>query len=103
MATPQWWADQSKWYLNVDIAHFGIVTDVAGSYPRGIAGPIAAGSWLPALPNGASVGPMPTSLPERYDVLYEKFADAWRVTDRDSLFDYAPGASTSTYTMKDWP
>ena len=35
---------------------------------------------------------MPASLGARYDTLYEKFADAWRVTDRDSLFDYAPGA-----------
>jgi hypothetical protein len=103
MATPQWWASQSKWYLNVDVSHSGIVSDVGGTSARGIAGPIANGSWLPALPNGASIGPMPASLPARYDALYQTFADAWRVTDRDSLFDYAPGASTNTYTMRDWP
>ena len=40
---------------------------------------------------------------DRYDTLYGKFADAWRVTDRDSLFDYAPGTSTDTFTTKDWP
>jgi hypothetical protein len=103
IATPEWWASQSKWYLNVDVSHFGIVTDVGGSSTRGIAGPIAAGSWLPALPSGASVGPMPASLPARYDTLYRTFADAWRVTDKDSLFDYAPGTSTNTFTMMDWP
>jgi hypothetical protein len=103
MATPTWWASQSKWYLNVDVSHSGIVSDAGGASARGIAGAIAEGSWLPALPNGASIGPMPGSLAARYDALYEKFADAWRVTDRDSLFDYAPGASTNSYTMKDWP
>jgi Bacterial Ig-like domain (group 3) len=103
LATPEWWASQGKWYLNVDLSHLGLVSDVGGTSGRGIAGAIANGSWLPALPDGASLGPMPASLPERYDVLYEKFADAWRVNNRDSLFDYAPGTSTNTYTMKDWP
>ena len=103
MATPAWWAAQSKWYLNVDVSHSGIVSDVGEASARGIAGAIAEGSWLPALPNGASIGPMPASLAARYDTLYEKFADAWRVNDKDSLFDYAPGASTDTFTMKDWP
>jgi Bacterial Ig-like domain (group 3) len=103
LVTPQWWASQSKWYLNVDISHLGLESDASGVSARGIAGSIVNGSWLPALPNGASIGPMPATLPERYDILYEKFADAWRVTDKDSLFDYAPGTSTNTYTMKDWP
>ena len=103
LATPEWWSSQGKWYLNVDVSHLGLVSDEDGKVGRGIAGAIAAGSWLPALPNGASVGPMPASVPERYDLLYQKFADAWRVNDRDSLFDYAPGTSTNTYTMKDWP
>jgi hypothetical protein len=62
-----------------------------------------AGSWLPTLPNGTSMGPMPATLPERYAALYGKFADAWRVTNQDSLFDYAPGTSTETFTMRDWP
>jgi hypothetical protein len=103
MATPTWWASQGKWYLNVDVSHSGIVSDAGGDSARGIAGAIAEGSWLPALPNGASIGAMPASLAARYDTLYEKFADAWRVTDRDSLFDYGPGVSTNSYTMKDWP
>lgn len=102
LVTPEWWQDQSKWYLNVDVSHLGLTgTDVDSG--RGIAGALPEGSWLPALPNGASVGPMPAALAERYDVLYEKFANAWRVTDKDSLFDYGPGESTHTFTIKDWP
>jgi hypothetical protein len=69
--TPEWWASQSKWYLNVVVAHLGLV-----SSPGGIAGPIANGSWLPALPSGASLGPMPGPLADRYATLYTKFADA---------------------------
>jgi hypothetical protein len=113
--TPQWWASQSKWYLNVDVTHLGIVnsdgggsssTALGGSSSTalgGIAGPMATGSWLPALPNGSSLGPMPSSLQDRYNALYRKFADGWRVTDKDSLFDYAAGTSTNTFTMRDWP
>jgi hypothetical protein len=46
---------------------------------------------------------MPGALHDRYLDLYQKFANAWRVTDKTSLFDYAPGASTATFTMRDWP
>lgn len=107
LVTPEWWASQSKWYLNVDVTHLGIVNIDGGGSPStalgGVAGPIAAGSWLPGLPNGSSLGPMPSSLQDRYDILYGKFAEAWRVTEKDSLFDYAPGTSTNTFTMRDWP
>jgi hypothetical protein len=46
---------------------------------------------------------MPGPLHQRYIDLYEKFADAWRVTDQTSLFDYAPGTSTATFTLASWP
>jgi len=35
--------------------------------------------------------------------LYQKFGEAWRVNGDSSLFDYAPGTSTDTFTMKSWP
>ncbi len=104
LVTPEWWASQSEWYLNVDLSHLGLLSgESTATGGRGIAGAIASGSWLPALPGGASVGPMPASLPARYDTLYKEFADAWRVKDNDSLFDYAPGTSTGNFTNKDWP
>lgn len=93
--TPGWWASQSKWYLNVDVSHTPALAGLLGVIPQG--------SWLPALPNGASMGQMPGSLHARYVALYQTFADAWRVTDKTSLFDYAPGTSTDTFTMHSWP
>ncbi len=103
LVTPRWWQSQSEWYLNVDVSHLGLVSGDSTAFGRGIAGVIASGSWLPALPGGASLGPMPATLPARYSTLYNKFADAWRVKDNDSLFDYAPGTSTDTFTNKHWP
>jgi hypothetical protein len=64
---------------------------------------LAPGSWLPALPDGTTMGPMPGSLQQRYVDLYQKFGEAWRVTDQTSLFDYGPGTSTKTFTDRSWP
>ncbi len=103
--TPSWWPSQSKWYLNVDISRPATTGGAEpGSFPTGgIAGAITPDSWLPALPDGSSMGPMPGPLHDRFVDLYQKFADAWRVTDKSSLFDYASGTSTDTFTMSNWP
>jgi hypothetical protein len=93
--TAGWWASQSKWYLNVDVSHTPAV--------EGILGTIPPNTWLPTLPNGNSMGSMPAALHQRYIDLYQKFADAWRVSDKTSLFDYAPGTSTATFTLPGWP
>lgn len=93
--TPGWWNHYQIWYLNIDTRNVRAI--------QGLAGAIAPGNWLPALPNGKWLGPRPESLQARYDVLYRKFGDSWRVTDQTSLFDYAPGTSTSTFTLADWP
>jgi hypothetical protein len=66
-------------------------------------GKIHEGTWIPNLPSGGTVGPMPESLHERYIVLYQIFADAWRVTDQTSMFEYLPWTSTATFTDRDWP
>ncbi len=95
IVTPQFWDSQKRWYLNLDVygtpAHAGIM------------GLISPDGWLPALPNGQSVGPRPDALHDRFVTLYAKFAEAWRVTDKTSLFDYAGGTSTATFTLLDWP
>lgn len=95
VAVPGWLSGQNMWLLNVDI--FGT------SAKAGLLGTIAPGSWLPALPNGASLGAMPPTPAQRYAVLYRQFGDAWRVTGRTSLFDYGPGDSTANHTDRDWP
>ena len=66
-------------------------------------GTILPGNFLPLVPNGASFGPKPVAIPARYDLLNHKFADAWRVTNATSLFDYATGTSTADFTDRSWP
>lgn len=104
-ATPGWWSSQGKWFLNVDITRPTAADGAApGAFPvGGIAGAITPDTWLPKLPDGSSLGAMPGALHDRYVGLYGKFADAWRVNAKTSLFDYAPGTSTDTFTMRSWP
>jgi lysyl endopeptidase len=106
--TPGWWASQSKWYLNVGVIRSAATTGVDGvsatsQATGGLAGAIPAGSWLPSLPDGSSVGPRPAALNDRYVQLYREFGDAWRVNKASTLFDYAPGTSTDSFTLETWP
>lgn len=95
VVTPQYWSGPNVWYLNVNVYQT--------SATQGTMGMIPEGGWIPALPDGTSLGPKPESIDQRYQDLYEKFADAWRVTDSTSLFDYASGTSTATFTLDEWP
>jgi hypothetical protein len=95
VATPHWWSSHSQWYLNLGVFN-------TPAY-QGIMGFIPAGDWLPALPDGQSMGPKPASVNQRFEDLNKTFANAWRVTDQSSLFDYAPGQSTATFTNHLWP
>lgn len=116
LVTPGWWGSQGKWYLNVDVVRAPSSDGIGGAMPTraastaagarspgGIMGTIPLGSWLPALPDGTVMGPMPEALHQRYVDLYQRFGEAWRVNDRTSLFDYAPGTSTATFTLRSWP
>lgn len=108
MVTPLFWNSQGKWFLNVEVVRNGS-DGMGGSDPGsfgfsgGLMSALAPGSWLPALADGTSLGPMPSSLNQRYTDLYQKFGESWRVTDRTSLFDYAAGTSTATFTDVTWP
>ncbi len=93
--TPNFWASQGYWYLNVEV--------VNTPAREGTMGHIPAGNWLPLAPNGASFGPRPVPLAARHLMLNGSFADAWRVTNATSLFDYAPGTSTKSFTDRNWP
>jgi hypothetical protein len=101
-ATPSGGYDSMK-LLNVQFENLGLLTDDHESAVQGISGDVPKGSWLPALPDGTSVGPMPSTKAERYNTLYHTFGDAWRVTKQNTLFDYAPGTSTDTFTDTKWP
>lgn len=95
VVTPAFWDSQRLWYLNVNVYQT--------SATQGTMGKIAPGSWLPAMPDGSSLGPKPDSENQRYQDLYKKFADGWRVTDATSLFDYAQGQNTATFKRDEWP
>jgi von Willebrand factor type D domain len=95
VVTSAYWNARKVWYLNVNV--YGT------SAHQGTMGKLAERSWLPALPDGSSLGAKPASESDRYKALYEKFADAWRVTDATSLFDYEPGTNTATFTRDEWP
>lgn len=41
--------------------------------------------------------------PYTYDQLYHQFGDSWRVTTATSLFTYAPGQTTETFTDRTFP
>jgi hypothetical protein len=95
IVTPGFWESEGYWYLNLE---------VLGSPAReGILGPIQGDDWLPLAPNGASFGARPASLMTRHLMLNRSFADAWRVTEKSSLFEYEPGTSTATFTERSWP
>ena len=51
-----------------------------------------------ALPDGTAVGSSPSDA-----TLNGSYATAWRITQADSLFDYAPGQSTATFTDTTFP
>ncbi|MFN0213279.1 MAG: InlB B-repeat-containing protein [Saprospiraceae bacterium] len=95
VVTPGWWNHYKVWYLNIDAHHVRATEGLMGSIPPG--------SWLPALPDGSFMGPKPKDLQLRYNDLYGKFGNAWRVNDSISLFDYATGTSTKTFSLEDWP
>jgi hypothetical protein len=104
--TPGYWAHYKQWYLNVSVGNTSASKGISGVVPYLDTIPGSTRrlrSWLPSLPDGSNVGPMPQDLHQRFVTLYQTFADAWRVTDQTSLFDYASGKTTADYTNKNWP
>jgi von Willebrand factor type D domain len=55
------------------------------------------------LPNGEVIELPDQRSSEYIGVLYRKFGDAWKVTDKTSLFDYEPGKSSADYDIPDFP
>jgi von Willebrand factor type D domain len=45
----------------------------------------------------------PDKVPRSYRLLYHVFGDSWRITQGQSLFDYARGESTRTFTKRNLP
>jgi hypothetical protein len=68
----------------------------------GLLGPLAAGSELPALPDGTAL-PLSTDRPTQFAQRYQQLAAAWHVTDQTSLFDYKTGETTATFDVPNFP
>jgi hypothetical protein len=78
-------------------------SDTLRTQGMGLLGVITPGGLgVPALPDGSQL-PDTTDFTTRHDLVYGQFADAWRITDATSLFDYDPGKSTATYTDRSFP
>ncbi len=95
LVTPGWWSSHDIAYLNISVLNTPAT--------EGIAGYIEPGQWLPGLSDGTYLGPKPANLSDRYKDLNETFSKSWRISNASSLFDYAPGTSTATFTVEGWP
>jgi hypothetical protein len=93
--TPRFWTSEGYWYLDIDVRKT--------SAREGTMGPVLAGDWLPRAPDGSSFGAKPAGLPNRHIVLNQTFANAWRVSNTTTLFDYAVGTTTASFTDVNWP
>jgi hypothetical protein len=97
--TRLWALSVGQWGVNVQIGpSSGLKTSGVG-----LLGPVVKGGLgVPALPDGTRLSVAPDKH-SRFVSLYGSFANAWRVTDSTTLFDYDAGKSTATYAIKDFP
>ncbi|MFQ4139136.1 VWD domain-containing protein [Nodosilinea sp. PGN35] len=67
--------------------------------PQDVYAPVAR------LVQGLIPAPVPLSQVQTafFQQLYRQFGDSWRISSGESLFDYAPGQSTETFTRRDFP
>ncbi len=72
--------------------------DAAAGSVQGFLGPDDGQANDFQLPDGTVL-----QQPLTQDQLYHQFADAWRVTDSNSLLDYAQGQTTATFTNTQYP
>ncbi len=96
--TRAWVIVVGRWGLMVRIAP----SPALASASSGLLGPVRPGLGVPAMPDGSA---MPGEIDPQAAraALYGPFADGWRVTDATSLFDYAPGTSTASFTVAGFP
>ena len=94
-----WTLSVGEWGINAVLQP----SDALRAGGTGLLGPITPGGMgVPALPDGTQLPAAPDKH-TRFVTLYGQFADAWRVTDASSLFDYDAGTSTATFTDRSFP
>ncbi len=97
--TTMWVLSVGQWGINAQIRpSAGLRADGVG-----LLGSITPGGLgVPALPNGTRL-PAASDNAHARSIVYGQFADAWRLTDSTTLFDYDPGKNTETYTIRPYP
>ncbi|WP_117209081.1 VWD domain-containing protein [Allorhizocola rhizosphaerae] len=98
------WPDGSEAAVD-QIGTYGyrILIRLAGSRAGKVEGLLGDFDGDPAddiVPAGISA---PLAQPVKFEQLYPSYADSWRVAQKDSLFTYAPGQSTDTFTDRSYP
>lgn len=98
--TKVWALSVGKWGINLLV----LPSASLRSTGVGLIGHVAAASALkiPSPPDGSTFK-KPADAHERYHDLYEVLAPGWRVTAATSLFDYAAGKTTDSYTLAGFP
>ena len=97
--TRLWALSVGQWGINAQISP----SDALRSSGVGLLGTVVPGGLgVPALPDGTRL-PIATDRHARHDAVYGRYADAWRITDATSLFDYDSGKTTASYTQKGFP
>jgi hypothetical protein len=97
------WPDNSS--VNVrPIASWGLVVTVGLAAPRhgkavGLLGNADGDKGNDVTVRGGGALPLPPA----FDALYPRFADSWRISQKQSLFDYSPGTDTTTFTDRSFP
>jgi hypothetical protein len=98
------WPDGAQMHVRVIDPHLDVMVRVpfATAANRHLVGLLGNGDRDPtndvALRDG-TVLPLPVSRADRYGV----YADAWRVREAESLFDYPPGLGTADFTDRTLP
>ncbi|MEO6350653.1 MAG: hypothetical protein ABIP53_08375 [Candidatus Limnocylindrales bacterium] len=77
-------------------------SDALKAQGTGLLGPTAAGSELPALPDGSAL-PLSADRVTRFTQRYLELGPAWHITDVTSLFDYEPGQTSATFDQPGFP
>jgi len=96
------WPDNTQVHLSLgsyvgvqvflaDARKGGSVSGLLGDFNDDLAGDLVANG-------GSAIAASPT-----FAELYGAFADSWRVDSRTTLFDYGPGESPETFTLKPFP
>ena len=91
------WPDGSSLWLRARLGSIDYVLDLTETAAVGVTGLHGTGDGRLVTADGREVE---VAVP--HDELL-RYADTWRITDAESLFDRAPGTSTATWTDLDFP